>query len=75
MVGCLLWPLTAPHPSAQIVLGPVQMQLFQLRPMHGHTCTEISGTELYPCHEHGHGCATKLPLCPRTKSIAAAGVR
>lgn len=32
MVACLLWPLTAPHPSAQVVLGPVQMQLSQLYP-------------------------------------------
>lgn len=38
-----------------------------------HACTEILGTSLTLPHEHGHGCVSKLVLCPRSKIMAAGG--
>lgn len=43
--------------------------------MHVRACTEILGTNLPPPHEHGHGCASKLVMCPRSESTAAGGHR
>ena len=62
------------HLSAHLALGPAQMWLPQLRCM----CTSVPsqrprGPTFPPPHEHGHGCASKPVLRPRSKSTAAGG--
>lgn len=66
-------PSLAPHPTSS---GPSRDAALPVEThMHVRACTEIVGTNLPPPHEHGHGCASKLVTCPRSKSTAAGGHR